>query len=200
MKNCTGISNVLIPFTAFLLFAGCADVRTTYYKSGNIESEIRYENDKKNGKAVYYEEHGYGTMEMTYENDKPVGVNKSYDRNGELLMEYDNDTGIAKDYSDDGSHYETGRMVERMKNGLWKEYNTEDKLLLSEFTYVDGLKNGPTRMFREDGTVASSGFFTNGVPDGTWTHYDIYGKPLWKEVWTLNADGKSSTSQRYEGE
>lgn len=110
MKNITAI--VLI-----IIFISCrqGDIRKTYYKSGQIESEFEYQNDKKNGMATFYYENGEIQSEVTFKNEQPVGKGIFYDENGNLYLEYNYDTQEAKEYTEGGKHYEIGKINNNKK-------------------------------------------------------------------------------------
>ena len=193
MKNITAI--VLI-----IIFISCrqGDIRKTYYKSGQIESEFEYQNDKKNGMATFYYENGEIQSEVTFKNEQPVGKGIFYDENGNLYLEYNYDTQEAKEYTEGGKHYEIGKINNNKKNGVWKEYITSDDHLMNEFTYVDDIKTGPCINYWSDGSgkIYSTGFFKLGTPDSVWTTYEKDGKIKWVEIWKASPDGKSSSSIR----
>ena len=183
-----------------ILFISCrqGDIRKTYYKSGKIESEFEYQNDKKNGDATFYYENGEVQSKVVYKNEQLVGQGKFYDENGDLYLEFNYDTQEAKEYTEGGKHYEVGKITNNKKNGIWKEYLTSGDELINEFTYVDDAKTGPCKNYWSDnsGKIYKTGFFKNGLLDSVWTTYNKDGKVDYKETWKPNPNGKSSSSFR----
>lgn len=74
------ICTIIIAFTA----AAQEGLFKTYYSSGQIESEINYQNNIREGEAKFYFENGTLKEERTYINGKVEGIIKLYHENGNL--------------------------------------------------------------------------------------------------------------------
>lgn len=181
--------------TLFLLACKKNNSKKSYYESGEIESDIEFTNNKKNGIGIYYYKNGEILSENNYINDSLVGISKFYDEDGSLNLEYNYDTKSAKLYTEGGKHYEMGEVTNDKKNGIWKEYLTKNDKLIADFYYVDDIKNGPCKHFDDDGNISSKGFFKAGVPDSLWITFDKNGQPKWAEQWTAEPNGKSSSGK-----
>ena len=78
----------------FALSISCADsinaqdnIQKKYYKSGKLNSETPYTDDKKNGIVKYYGKDGKLISETPYTNDKRNGIQKYYDPSGNVKNE-----------------------------------------------------------------------------------------------------------------
>jgi periplasmic protein TonB len=74
---------IFIILTAFTA-AAQEGLFKTYYSTGQIESEINYQNNIREGEAKFYYENGNLKEERTYINGKVEGVLKLYHENGSL--------------------------------------------------------------------------------------------------------------------
>jgi antitoxin component YwqK of YwqJK toxin-antitoxin module len=63
-----------------------AELRYTYYKGGEVESEAQYVNGIRNGYRKFFDENGKLLSESQYVNGKREGMMKSYYPDGSLLM------------------------------------------------------------------------------------------------------------------
>lgn len=103
--------------------------------------------------------------------------------------------GILRIYYEDNKTLQSkGRMKEGMRQGPWIFYRKdgsvsliiqyekdsingptlyydEQEIKVSETMYVNGIKDGYHNEFYNDGSVALSGFFKNGLKDSIWTEY-----------------------------
>ncbi|MDW3193916.1 MAG: hypothetical protein R8G66_16200 [Cytophagales bacterium] len=113
--------------------------------------------------------------------------------------------GIMRVYHEDGkSLWFKGRMKAGMRKGPWIYYrkdgtvNTivqydndtisgptlyydEQEIKVSETMFVNGIKEGHHNEFYNDGSVALSGFFSNGLKDSTWTEHLGYQRKGFEE-------------------
>ena len=109
---------VLAPL--FALFVGCGiqDGRDVeYYETGQLKSEIRYKNGKKDGLAIYWREDGTKLIKWNYTAGKLEGVSTSWYQNGQKSSEI---------------HYKNGE-----KDGLDTKWR-EDGKKTNEWTFKDG--------------------------------------------------------------
>lgn len=68
-----------------------------------------------------------------------------------------------------------GGFVGGRRHGLWNTYNSLGRLQ-SRNEYVDGLLEGPTITFRENGAVLYQGQHRHGLKVGEWRFYDEAGE------------------------
>ncbi len=79
-----------------------------------------------------------------------------------------------------------GRMQGEMKAGqrigVWTSHYANG-LLRSRSTYVNGLEEGETEVFHDNGMTYYTGFYTGGKPSGEWVYFDAAGKELKRVVY-----------------
>jgi antitoxin component YwqK of YwqJK toxin-antitoxin module len=63
------------------------------------------------------------------------------------------------------------------KNNLVIKYHANGKTIWSKGKIINGLPEGYWEWYRIDQTIKRSGYFQAGEPVGTWTTYDLKGKP-----------------------
>lgn len=70
----------------------------TYFKNGNKQSEVDYQNDEVNGWARMWFESGKLHVEATYKDSKTHGVRNAYHENGKVFCraEYENGKLLRK--------------------------------------------------------------------------------------------------------
>ena len=77
-------------------------------------------------------------------------------------------------YLKDGGRME-GELRAGKRVGPWASYFA-DGGIRSRSTYVDGLEEGPTEVFHENGLTYYSGAYHKGKSAGEWVFYDEQGK------------------------
>lgn len=82
------------------------------------------------------------------------GMHQYHDKNGRLLME--------------------GELRGAKRQGIWTSYGATGSVK-SRSEYVDGVLNGSTTVFRENGQQYYVGTNYNGKPFGEWKFYDEQG-------------------------
>lgn len=81
--------NIILLFLFTIVSCSNESIKTEYYESGLIRSEVTIKNGKKNGKAIYYYENGTIEQERYYKNDKLSGPFISYYENGNVNIKLD---------------------------------------------------------------------------------------------------------------
>jgi antitoxin component YwqK of YwqJK toxin-antitoxin module len=69
-----------------------------------------------------------------------------------------------------------GLYVNEKRDSIWKFYSEFDSVVVSEEFYKDGKKEGISRIFYPDGTVAERSNWKNGTRSGLWEQYYTDGK------------------------
>lgn len=127
--------------------------------SGHIE-EINYENGKRNGVSRTYDKNGNLVMEWEFKNDLRHGWNKSYYANGQLKMErlFQNDrlNGISKHYSPKGQ--------------------LEEEINYKSITPEGPVRDGPYKRYYINGTLQFDVNYKNDILDGPYKEYHPNGK------------------------
>jgi len=111
-----------------------------------------------------------------FRNDKPEGEFKRFYEDQTLksvLVFYHAGTEAdATLYYQNGLVASTGKYVNQLKEGVWKFFSfSNDGVLIADEIYKKDKKNGPSRKFYSDGTVAEVINYTNGARNGEWTKY-----------------------------
>ena len=77
----------IICFLLVMMLSCTTENRKSYWENGNVKSELRYKDDKLNGKAVWYYENGHKEQEVFYEDNVLNGPLKRWYSNGKLETE-----------------------------------------------------------------------------------------------------------------
>ena len=196
-------------------------VAKSFRPDGTLAQEMPYEKDKREGKAVQFdsneEPHGY----RWYKNDRLV-ASETFNRRDDQNRK----TGPWKVFHASGRVLETGFYMEDLRHGVFQFFDArgsvikvveyrwgkevvqevsrnpvielqqilrEDGTLAETVTYVDGVKQGVARQFDSEGKVVGGSLFENDnlVAEGI-TEMDGKRNGPWKEYWpngTLRAEG-----------
>ncbi len=117
-----------------------------YYDSGKLKQKSQYrdsiyENYNEKG-ALYYSSYPVDTLEGTKR----------------FISKYYHDNGVLKSIS-----YNYRGKNDSIYNTYFSSGKPQSTLL-----YKDGKRQGPFQMWKEDGTLTSSGQYLNDLADGTW--------------------------------
>jgi antitoxin component YwqK of YwqJK toxin-antitoxin module len=138
----------------------------TYYKNGNIKSEITYVNNKADGYAKIYYENGKISEEGNWKGTKWVGKYLYYHDNGNKAYEWSFNeegkrTGEQKYYHENGKLQIKGEWVDGKENGIISEYDSGGNLK-SEKVFASGSIDVKTSKFYATKKVSVS-----EIPDDT---------------------------------
>jgi antitoxin component YwqK of YwqJK toxin-antitoxin module len=104
----------------------------SYYKTGELNAIILFENGIKKERAVWYYKNGNLNREISYLNRQQNGICKWYYENGNLLKEceytLDKENGICKWYFEDGKIQTIVTYDKGIKNGLSEKYKSNGDL------------------------------------------------------------------------
>jgi antitoxin component YwqK of YwqJK toxin-antitoxin module len=123
-----------------------------YWKNGKLSAEIQYKNGSRNGFERDYADDGTVILEAMFVNDRLNGPYIEYagkNKREELNYVNDQQTGIKKEYYDDGHLKSEVNLVEGSRNGIEKTYYENGKLA-SESVYSNDKLTG-TVNFDENG-------------------------------------------------
>ncbi len=130
---------------------------------------------KKTGHWIKKYPNGKIMYDGTFRDDHPVGEFRRYDDKGNLqsvLIFSDNGSEAdATMYYPGGKISSTGKYVNQQKEGTWKFFSSFDGYLLCEENYDNNLRNGLSRKFYPDSTLAEKVNYVNGRMQGEWTQY-----------------------------
>lgn len=143
----------------------------SFYKNGNIKSEITYSTGKKRGFAKVFYEDGQIAEEGTWMEDKWTGKYKSYYRNGKLSYvwnynEKGNRCGYQKYFYENGNIKIEGEWANGKESGLVKEYYPNG-FLKSKKVFCDGkCEKSQIKCFREKDSVHENDIVVkNNIPN-----------------------------------
>lgn len=128
---------------------------TFYYSNGAISSEGNMRNGKPDGYWKTYFENGTIKSEGNRINYQLDSTWKFFNDEGILVLEY---------------FYKNGK-----KNGLRKNYDPQEKYLLSDENYINDVKQGLTKFYFKNGFEKKSIPFKDGREEGIGFEYDSTG-------------------------
>jgi antitoxin component YwqK of YwqJK toxin-antitoxin module len=130
---------------------------------------------KKQGKWIKYDENKKKMYEGTFENNIPVGLFIYYYDTGtpwsKTVFSQNGKVARTKMYDAGGNLIGEGKYVSEKKDSLWKFYGGEEFKLVSEETYSNGIKNGPSKVYYSNGQVSEDKTWKNGKLEGPCKKY-----------------------------
>ena len=161
-------------FIFFTIFLVCFDLNAqdTINKT---DSEGR-----KNGYCIKKDKEGKKIYEGQFSHDVPVGEFRYFYPEGELkaisLLSDNGKRSRTTTFFNNGKKMAEGLYVNEKRDSIWKFYSEFDNVVVSEEFYKDGKKEGISRTFYADGTVAERSNWKNGTRSGLWEQYYTDGK------------------------
>jgi len=172
---------LLIPSALVFSEYQAKTVEKRYYENKQLESEISYENGKKNGTAVVYSQNGLIRVRGNYRDDRRHGLWTFYFEETSTLQAvefYENDRlqGKQSYYYPNGRLRHTAVYENDEKKGIW-EWFTEEGILEARIEYKSDYR-GLAAFYRK-GILACHGAIVNEYRSGIWKFYDEKGLPLY---------------------
>ena len=128
-----------------------------------------WQKKQDNGKLLY---------EGLFKDDEPVGEFKRYHPNGVIkaVINYPetSDSAQAKLFDERGMLIAAGVYVNQKKAGKWIYY--QDKKLIGEEFYIDGLKNGKSKTYYPTGELLEEADWVDNLKNGIYRVYTKNGK------------------------
>lgn len=152
----------LIVLVFIMPIYSCTKIKKEYYKDGNLQSEVRMKNGKKNGKAIYYHENGMKSMELYYIDDMAEGISTIYYYKGTVKR---------------NDNFKKNKL-----NGVSVNWDENLGYRFSEETYVEDVLNGTYKEFHPNGEVKVQGNYKNGLFDSKWLYFDERGVPVGEAI------------------
>lgn len=163
---------------------------TYYYKSGNVQSKIKFLNGGTTAyNKMYHESSGRLMAQGKYVNQQKDSLWLYYDNVGNLKSQETFVNGKLEGqsvtyYEPQGGKYVVAK-YEYYKNGVrdgqFKEYHPNTQLK-SEGTYKDGNRNGMVKNFYPSGKIRSVERYKFAVKHGWWIFYGKDGRQVGKEL------------------
>ncbi|MBE0654558.1 MAG: toxin-antitoxin system YwqK family antitoxin [Bacteroidales bacterium] len=177
------------------------------------EDEINQldENGNKTGFWQKQYENGKLMYEGYFADNKPVGIMKRYFPEGGLSAEIrflkDGTTSYATMYYTNGKKAAEGKFIYQQKDSTWNYYSFYNQRLAIMEEWKDGQKDGVTKKFYDNGSIAEITGWKNGMQHGTWIQYYENGALRLKSFFengrqngpfeSYTADGKPFISGNY---
>ncbi len=155
-----------------------------YYPNGKLYIEKTLVDGKLDGKELIYNQNGILLTQRLFREDQlqeEVGYYENGNKKYLNSYKYRKRNGLFERYDEKGIKTEEGNYKDDYKSGVWKTYSAHDGSLITETTFVNGIKNGITKNYNVANKVSSEGNYKNNEKDGVWKHYNLAGK-LVKEV------------------
>lgn len=138
-------------------------------------------NGMKQGYWLKQDENGNNVFEGTFKNNEPIGLFKKFHPNGVVKAEmnfdkYDQKKVNVKMFDSSGELSAEGAYYDKKKEGLWKFYGQQEKLIAEE-TYTKGVLNGVSKNYYKSGGIQEIKMFKNGLMHGEWKWFYENGKP-----------------------
>jgi antitoxin component YwqK of YwqJK toxin-antitoxin module len=152
-------------------FAGKNGVQVAYYRdSKTVQSRFETKDGQKHGLFQSYYPSGRVKSEARYENGLRVGQVTHFHEDGRV-QSVDHYELMGGDRSVRTTYFDSTQVVKirvHLKNGvaegLTQQYYPNGKLK-SETTYHDGYRQGPAKLYYEDGKIRSLSFFKGDRQD-----------------------------------
>ena len=139
-----------------------------YSQANQKINEGKYLNGKRNGKGKEFY-HDNIMFEGEYLNGKRNGKGKEYNYESELIFEGEYLNG----YKWEGKGYNFPSIIAyelKQGKGLVKKY--KDHRLFSEYKYLNGKRNGKSKIYDKDFKILSEGKYLSGEKNGYWKEYN----------------------------
>lgn len=130
---------------------------------------------RKQGKWVKAKPDGTLVYEGQFVDDKPVGMFKRYYKDGTLKAEMNhrnNGTVYAKLYYHGRQPVlmAEGKYANQKKDSVWVSYDTAGRRQGLD-TYQNGIQNGRSVVYHENGSISEEVDYLNGQRNGEWKRY-----------------------------
>lgn len=146
-------------------------------------------NGHKQGRWIGKYSSGTVRYEGSFTNNKPVGEWKRFHENGKIKAQLhhspNTDMASAELFDENGTRYAKGNYKGTVKDSTWNYYNNLQ--LVGQENYTDGVKNGKSLTFFENGVPASETNWINGMLNGVSRNFYPSGK---KKMEVMYRQGK----------
>ncbi|MCX6281200.1 MAG: hypothetical protein NTU51_04500 [Bacteroidetes bacterium] len=127
---------------------------------------------RRQGAWRKFDKDGHKVYDGQFINGIPTGAFRYYYPDGKLkTISYLSDQGKTArtiSYSYNGRKIAEGNYRSEKKDSTWRYYSDQDGVLLSEETYIQGVKEGVSRTFYPNGNIAEILHYREGLKEGEW--------------------------------
>jgi len=135
---------------------------------------------RKQGPWRKVDQNGNKLYEGQFLNGIPVGEFRYYYSDGKLkavsVLSDEGKTARTISYAANGRKIAEGNFRNEKKDSTWKYYSDYDGELLSEESYMSGVKNGISKTFYPGGNITELIHYRDGKKEGEWIQYFDDGK------------------------
>ena len=149
--------------------------------SNVCSAQTKNQTDANGLKQGYWEKKDDASNKLiykgTFKNNKPQGIFYYYYKNSDSLhtkSEFRQDGKIAyvtMYHSTTGKVEAKGKYIDEEKDSVWNFYDSNKGLLISTETYLNGKKNGSSKIFYPTGVVSEEKNYKNNLEDGPFKQY-----------------------------
>lgn len=141
----------------------------------------------KQGNWRKFDKEGHKLYDGQFKDGVPYGIFRYYYMDGKLkttsVLSDGGKTARTVSYAGNGKKIAEGNYRNEKKDSTWKYFSDFDGILLSEETYVLGVKNGVSKTFYPNGNIAELINYRDGKKDGEWIQYYDDGKVRFKGIY-----------------
>ncbi len=146
---------------------------------------------KKQGLWIKKYPNGNIQYEGIFKNDHPVGEFKRYSEDKRLqshmIYSSDGKEVDATHYHPNGFIASRGKYINQMKEGKWEFFSSfYEGYLISEESYINNKRNGPSFKFYPDSTVFEKVTYVNDKKEGEWLQNYPNGKQFLRSNYSNN--------------
>jgi antitoxin component YwqK of YwqJK toxin-antitoxin module len=160
-----------------------------YYENKTLKSVLQYNSSGREATAMLYHPNGNIASEGKYINQKKEGKWKFYSAitKGYLISEeiYSGNlrNGLSVKFYPDSTIAEKVNYVDNIKQGSWLQYYPNGSICMKS-NYLNNKIEGKFEVWFENGRIEFSGQYKNDARDGLWLIYDIDGKQKYRIEYT----------------
>jgi antitoxin component YwqK of YwqJK toxin-antitoxin module len=139
---------------------------------------------RKQGVWRKLDKDGHKLYEGQFTNGVPSGIFRYYYSDGNLkalsVLSDDGKSARTESFAKNGRKIAEGNYRDEKKDSTWRYYSDYDGVLLSEESYSAGVKNGTSKTFFPNGSIAELINYKDGKKEGEWIQYFDDGKLKFK--------------------
>ncbi len=160
--------------TIIILLCSCILNAQMYNPYGDSLNRID-DNGLKQGRWKKEYDNGSIMYEGFFKNGKPVGIMKRYYEDSiiqsYMIFDATGTYASTKIYYNNGELAAEGKYINQQKDSIWTSYSYYSKKITATDSYKNGLKNGLSIMYYEDGKITEKQSYINGVKEGISEQY-----------------------------
>lgn len=131
--------------------------KTGVWKKHYDNNNIRYQGQFKNGKEV-----GVFKFYSVNSSEHPVAIKTFFEESDSVAVQFFTEKGVLQS---------EGKMIGKLRVGVWKYYHKKNNKLLSVENYLNGKLHGVVKTFYSNGELTEVLQYKNGVLHGKAKRY-----------------------------